>query len=108
MFDFGGGLVPAFLVHSVEEVHDDHDVLELNRFISQERDPITGYRHWVESPGEAEHYDKPYAAHQDALIYGGVVVSERDLHRLGIRAEYDALAVAGWVKLEPSTIDLAP
>jgi hypothetical protein len=98
----------AFLIHSVEEVLDGPDVLELNRFVSQERDPISGLRHWVDAPAEAEHYDKPYAAHQDALLYGGVVVSERDLHRLGIRAEYDALAVAGWVKLEPSTIDLAP
>jgi hypothetical protein len=98
--------VPAFLIHSIDEVRDGDEILELSRFVSQERDSITGHRSWVESPGEAEHYDRPYTAHQDALLYGGVVVSERDLHRLGLRDEYDALAVAGWVKLEPSTIEL--
>lgn len=99
--------MPAFLIHSIEEVHDGPDVLELNRFISQERDPITGLRHWIDAPAEAEHYDKPYSAHQDALIYGGVVVSERDLHRLGLRENFDVMAAAGWVKLEPSTSELA-
>lgn len=98
----------AFLIYEAHDVYSDRDTfVTLYSFVSQARDPITGYRGWVESPMDAEWYDDPYPAHQDRLLYGGYVIKHEDLDRLGLVEAPETPAFAGFVRLEPSTVELA-
>jgi hypothetical protein len=100
------GRVMAFLIHYCEPIEYGNRTMTLHHFVSRERDPITGMRHWVDTPGEAEHYEEEEQAHSDQTLYGGEIISDSKLYRMGLRPTYGSMAVAGWTRLEESGAEI--
>lgn len=104
----------ALLIYKTEDINGSDATITLFHFVSAERDPITGLRHWVDRLGDAKRYVETYEAEQDQLLYGGVVASDHEIRRLDMDAWAQTYSVAGytrpvdpgWVRLEPSPAPL--
>jgi hypothetical protein len=96
----------AFLIHYCEPIQYGSKTITLHHFVSHEHDPITGMRHWVDTPSEAERYEDEEQAHPDQMLYGGEIISDSRLYRMGLRPAYGSTAVAGWTRLEESGAEI--